>query len=138
MRIAYTELSWRYWAVTDLLLIAGLAGAMPAFYAAVALSLVQIVHFRLREGSVTAFPVQVRMVYTAILAIALLPAMHWLFWLPAAGTLALVLFSYCLLARFLSLMPWNRRAPLTWRLVWRTFTSPPVRGNILQGLPALP
>jgi hypothetical protein len=39
------------------------------------------------------------------------------------------------LARFLSLMPWNRRQSFTLSLLWRTFLSPPVRGNILQGLP---
>jgi len=95
------------------------------------------VHFRLREGSFAAFPVQVRLAYTAILLVALWTPMNWLFWIPAIGTPAQVLFGYCALARCLSLLPWNRREPLSRRLVWRTFAAKPVRGNILQGQPAV-
>ena len=134
--ILYRETGWRYWAASEVLLIVGLAGWYPAFLLALVLALVQIAHYRAREGSFTAFPVQVRMGYAAILLIALMPTLQWLFWLPAIGTLALLLFGYCLLARCLSLMPWNRREPFTWQLAWRTFATPPVRGSILQGLPA--
>jgi hypothetical protein len=35
----------------------------------------------------------------------------------------------------LSLMPWNRKEPLSASLIKRTFLAPPVKGNILQGLP---
>ena len=136
MMILYKETSWWYWAVTDLLLIVGLLGWPEAFYLAIALTVVQIVHFRRREGSFAAFPVQVRMVYAAILLAFLWPPLNLLYWWPFIGTFALVAFGYCFLARFMSLMPWNRREPLTWRLIRRTFFSAPVRGNILQGLPA--
>ena len=135
--ILYSELSWWYWAVTALLLIVGLAGRFEAFYLAAALSAAQVVHFRLREGGFRAFPVQVRVAYAAILLLALWKPMNWLFWIPAVGTSAQVLFGYCFLARCLSLLPWNRREPLSWRLVWRTFVSAPVRGNIMQGQPAM-
>ena len=136
MMILYKETSWWYWAVTDLLLIVGLMGWPEAFYLAIALTFVQILHFRRREGSFAAFPVQVRMVYAAILLAFLWPPLNLLYWWPVIGTFALVAFGYCFLARFMSLMPWNRREPLTWRLIRRTFFSAPVRGNILQGLPA--
>jgi hypothetical protein len=53
-----------------------------------------------------------------------------------AGTTVRVAFDYCLLARTLSLMPWNRRQPLTLALVWRTYATPPVKGSILQALAA--
>lgn len=132
------EISWWYWAVTAVLLIVGLAGWFEAFYVATGLSIVQVIHFRLRASSFAAFPVQVRVAYTAMLLIALWGPMNWLFWVPAIGTPAQVLFGYCTLARCLSLLPWNRREPLSWGLVWRTFVSPPVRGNVLQGLPAAP
>ncbi|MGH8456831.1 MAG: hypothetical protein ACRETE_07590 [Stenotrophobium sp.] len=135
--ILYKELSWWYWALTAMLLIVGLAGWFEAFHIAVALSAVQIVHFSLREGSFAAFPVQVRVVYTAILLAASWPPMNWLYWAPAIGTAAQVLFGYCFLARCLSLLPWNRREPICWRLVWRTFASPPVKGSVMQGLPAM-
>ena len=48
----------------------------------------------------------------------------------------MVLFGYCLLARVLSLFPWNRTEPFSMQLVLSTFFSAPVPGNILQGLPS--
>jgi len=134
--IDYKQISWWYWAVTSVLLVCGLAGWFEAFYLATALSAVQIVYFWLQEGDFRAFPVQVRMAYTGLLCLALWMPLNWLFWVPATGTLAQVLLGYCALARCLSLLPWNRSKPLTWRLVWRTFTAKPVKGSILQGLPA--
>lgn len=135
--IDYREFSWWYWAATDVLLFVGLAGHREAFILAIALSAVQIVHFRWLTGAFLAFPAQVRVAYTGLLLLALLPDMRWLFWIPAIGTAAQVLLGYCALARCLSLMPWNRHEPLTWRLVWRTFASRPVKGNVMQGLPAV-
>ena len=134
--IQYNEISWWYWAVTALLLIIGLTGHFEAFYLATTLSASQIAHFRLREGSYSAFPVQVRLAYTGLLLVSLWEPLNWLFWVPAIGTVAQVLFGYCTLARCLSLLPWNRLEPFSWRLVWRTFTAAPVQGSILQGLPA--
>jgi len=134
--ILYKELSWWYWAVTAALLIVGLAGRFEAFYLATALSALQLIHYRLREGSFAAFPVQVRAVYTCMLLLALWRPMNWLFWAPAIGTALQVLLGYCTLARCLSLLPWNRREPCSWRMVRRTFSAPPVKGNIMQGLPA--
>ena len=136
MMILYRHVSWWYWTITALLLITGLTGRLWGFYLATALNVVQVVHFYLREGSFISFPVQVRIAFTALLLLALWGPMNWLFWLPAIGTSAQVLFGYCPMARCLSLMPWNRREPISWRLAWRTFTSPPVKGNIMQGLPA--
>jgi len=135
--LRYREVDWRYWAVTSVLLSIGLAGRCEAFYLAAALSVLQVVHFRLREGNFTAYAVQVRVAYAAMLLLALWASMNWLFWVPAIGTPAQVLFGYCALARCLSLLPWNRREALSWPLVWRTFASPPVKGNIMQGLPAM-
>jgi hypothetical protein len=134
--ILYRELSWWYWAATAILLAIGLGGHFEAFYLAIALSAVQVVHFRWLTGGFAAFPTQVRIAYTGMLLVALAPHLHWLYWIPGIGTPAQVLFGYCTLARLLSLMPWNRSEPLSWRLVWRTFASRPVKGNVMQGLPA--
>ena len=51
--------------------------------------------------------------------------MRWLYWLPVVGTFALVIFGYCLLARVLSLLPWNLREPHSLGLWRRTFFSAP-------------
>jgi hypothetical protein len=135
--LLYREVSWWYWAVTTLLLFHGLAGNSEGFQLAIALSALQIVHFRLRENAFSAFPVQVRLAYTGMLIAFLWGPLNVLYWIPAIGTLAQVLFGYCTLARCLSLMPWNRSEPLSLGLLRRTFLSPPVRGSVLQGLPAL-
>ena len=74
--------------------------------------------------------------YLGLLVLAQWPPFYWVYWLQLAGTTAMVLFSYCLLARVLSLMPWNRHEPFSLKFFVRTFFSAPVRGNILQGLPA--
>lgn len=133
--IEYRSLSWWYWLVTVGLLTAGLAGWQTGFILAIGLTLFQLVHFGLREQSVTAFPVQVRFGYLLLLLIALPENLQWIYWIPTIGTWAQVLFGYCTMARTVSLLPWNRTEAFSVDLVKRTFFSRPVRGNILQGLP---
>ncbi len=130
------NISWLYWAVTDALLIAAVLGWEPGFAAAIGLNAVQAIHFMLRERGLTAFPVQVRVSYLGLLLAGQWEPLHFIYFIQIAGTTAMVLFDYCPLARFLSLMPWNRREPFSLDLLRRTVFSPPVRGNILQGLPA--
>jgi hypothetical protein len=132
------DLSWWYWAATATLLVAGIAGWPNAYLLATALGVVQIIHFRVRERRFTAFPVQVRLAYTCILILGAWTPLNVLHWLLSAGTLAQVFIGYCLLARCLSLIPGNRGAPLTWTLVWRTLTAPPVKGSIIQPMSTAP
>ena len=75
---------------------------------------------------------QVRAAYLVLLLLAGWPPFRWLLFLLLAGLLTRVVFDYCLLARLLSLMPWNRKRPLTLALVRATFLSRPVRGSILD------
>lgn len=134
--LMYREVSWWYWAVTTVLLFYGLAGNPEGFRLAIILSAIQVAHFRLREQAFSAFPVQVRVAYTAMLILFLWAPLNLLYWIPAIGTLAQVLFGYCTLARCLSLMPWNRNEALSADLLRRTFLSKPVKGSVMQGLPA--
>ena len=134
--VAYRDISWWYWAATVGLLTAGLAGWTTALALAIALTAVNAAHFWTREKALSAFPVQVRLTYLGILAVAYWEPIRPLYWVRFAGTWAMVLFGYCPLARLLSLMPWNRSEPMSLDLLRRTFMSPPVKGNILQGLPA--
>ncbi len=135
--IEYRSVSWWYWLITVGFLTAGLIGYSEGFLLAIALTLIQLVHFTAREGSVTAFPVQVRLGYLLLLLIALPAPLQWIYWIPTIGTWAQVLFGYCTMARMVSLLPWNRKEGFSFGLVKRTFLSPPVRGNVLQGLPPL-
>ncbi|MGD8843385.1 MAG: hypothetical protein PVJ83_07910 [Gammaproteobacteria bacterium] len=131
-----TSISWWYWAVTDVMLIAAVLGWREGFATAIAFNLVQALHFLAREQSLTSFPVQVRLSYLALLLAGQVEVLYFIYFVQIAGTTAMVSFDYCPLARLLSLMPWNRNQPLTADLLRRTVFSPPVRGNILQGLPA--
>ncbi len=132
----YRDITWWYWAATVPLLAAGLAGYDAGFMGAALLTAIQVVHFSYREGSATAFPVQVRIAYLGLLVLAQWHPFYWVYWLQLIGTTAMVLCGYCLLARVMSLLPWNRTEPFTLKLLARTFFSAPVPGNILQGLPA--
>lgn len=129
------KLAWWYWLATVCLLTAGVLGHSTAFLFAIALTAVQLLHYALRERRIGAFSVQVRAWYLALLLAALPEPLQWLYWLPTAGTWALVLFGYCGMARFVSLLPWNRRRPLSMKLVKATFLSPPVRGSLLEATP---
>jgi hypothetical protein len=123
--ILWNDWTWWAWLLTATLLAIGLAGYPQAFLAAISLTLLQTLVMLLREKSLAAFPVQLRLAYLALLAICYLPQMRWLYWLPTVGTFALVIFGYCLMARFLFLLPWNRHEPLSLNLLARTFFSRP-------------
>jgi hypothetical protein len=111
-------------------------GYSSGFYAAIGISLIQTVTYSYNEKSALAFPVQVRFAYTGLLILCQVPGLGWLYWVPTVGTLVLVLFGYCLMARILSLLPLNRTEPMSLDLVRRTFLTPPALGNVHHGLPA--
>lgn len=138
MMLMYRKLSWWYWLVTVVFLTAGVSGWVPGFYIAIALSAVQVIHFIIIEGSITAFPVQIRIAYLIWMVVALWEPLRFLYWIPVVGTWAMVLTGYCFLARCMSIMPWNLKEPVSAPLLKHTFLSPPVKGNILQGLPKDP
>jgi len=120
------ELVWWGWLLTAALLVTGLAGIPAGFVAALALLLVKTLFYWWKLGRVGAMGVQIRLSYTLVLALCFIPQLHWLFWLAAAGTVALLVFGYCLMGRTLSLLPWNRAEPLLLDLLRRTFLSAPV------------
>lgn len=124
--------SWWLWLLTGCALGACLAGWQPGLAVAVALTAVQVAHQGLRTRRLGSLPVQVRVVYLVLLLIAAWPPLRALLFLLFAGLLVRVVFDYCALARLLSLMPWNRKRPLTLALVRATFLSRPVRGSILD------
>lgn len=133
--IDYKELSWRYWFVTACLLTAGVAGYPSGFFLAIVVTVLQLMHFTIREGSMAAFPVQVRFWYLILLVVALPEPLRWIYWVPTVGTWAQLIFGYCTMARCVSLLPWNRVERFSFSLLTRTFFSRPVPGNIMHGLP---
>ena len=117
------DIGWWYWLATVALLGSGLTGWPPGIRLAMALCLIQILHVFRLVRDVTAFPLQVRMAYLMVLAAGLWAPLQWIHLIQLVGTTARVLVGYCLLARTLSLAPWNRRQPLTWAMLRRTFFS---------------
>ena len=131
----YKEVSWWFWLAAAALLSLGVSGWTSGFYAATVLAVFQLIYFAIKEGRFSAFPVQIRMAFLVVMIVPLWGPLRFLFWIPVIGIWVLVLTGYCFLARLLSLMPWNRSEPLSASLIKRTFLTPPVKGNILQGLP---
>jgi len=136
--IDYRQINWWYWFATACVLTVGMAGYQIGFVLAIGLALLQLIHFTLREQSLTAFTVQVRFWVLVYVLAAYPEPLQAAYWLPLVGTWARAIFGYCVMARTLSLMPWNRRAPFSGALLAKTYFSRPMRGNIMQGLPSLP
>ena len=123
--ILLDDWTWWAWTLTAILLTIGLLMHPVAFIAAMVVTVVQSMVMVVREKSVLAFPVQLRIAYLLLLMICFVPEMRWLYWLPTVGTFALVIFGYCLMARMLSLFPWNRQEAFSVDLLRRTFLSRP-------------
>ena len=134
--IEYRDIGWRYWLVTAVLLSFGVLGNPAGFILAIGLTIIQLIHYVIRERSITAFPIQVRFWYLMLLLVAWFEPLQWLYWIPTIGTWAQILFGYCTMARCVSLFPWNRNEPLSLDRVNKTFFSRPVRGSIKQGFSA--
>ena len=103
---------WWAWAITLVALALGLAGWRTGFEAAVAVSLAQCLWFAAARGA-TAFATQVRYVYFALAVIAYVDPTRILYALLAIGTLMVVLFDRCMIARVLAKAPWNAGVAVT-------------------------
>ena len=131
--IEYRDIGWWYWLVTACLLTIGVYGYPSSFMFAIGLTVLQLCHYVIRERDITAFPVQVRFWYLMLLIVALPEPLQLVYWIPTIGTWAQIIFGYCMMARFISLFPWNREESFSVALVKRTFLSRPVRGSVKQG-----
>ena len=121
-----------YWLAIALPSAAGLLLWPPALWLAMAVTLVNCIHYQWRTPGVTAFPMQVRIGFLGLLVLGQLPYLGWINWVQLAGITALITVGYCPLARILSLMPWNRTRPMSRKLFAAAIFSPPVTGSILK------
>ena len=136
LMIEYKDIGWWYWLPTACLLTFGVAGNPIGFTLAIGLTIFQLIHFAIRERSMTAFPVQVRFWYLVLLVIALPEPLQLIYWIPTIGTWAQLIFGYCTMARCVALLPWNNRERFSLTLLRKTFFSRPVRGSVQQGFAA--
>ena len=131
-RLEYKKESWWFWLVTVIFLSLGVLSA-PVFYkCAIFITIFQIVYFCSKLQVLTSFPIQVRVCYLCLLFIAQPEGLQWLYWIPTIGTWAQVLFGYCLMARIVSMLPWNREEKLSILHFKNTIFSRPVSGSIQQ------
>jgi hypothetical protein len=133
--IRLSDYTWWIWLSLACCLWAGLLVDPIYFFLAILISTIQTMVFWARESS-SSFPSQLRLAYLLLLVVLYVPPLRFLYWVPAIGTLILCFSGYCLLARCLSLLPWNRSSPLTLQEVARTFLVPPNLDATLQGKPA--
>jgi hypothetical protein len=112
------------WALALPMLGSKLAGWEPGLDAAMALIAVQAVLAVRRCGRLEAMAVQVRLVYLLLLIAGSAPALGLVHLLQFAAAAVNAAFGYCLLGRALSLLPWNREAPISASLLETTFLGP--------------
>ncbi len=119
-----------YWQLTALSLAAHFASWRWGLPLAAALTAVQVAHVLALRRSLRALDVQVRIGYLALLGVGTLPGAWPLHVVQFVGVNAVLVVDYCLLARLLTLLPWNRRLPLSAALVRRVLLMPPAPGAI--------
>lgn len=122
--------AWWYLLFTLAGIFYGLWVSPLGFAAAIVLCLVQVLHFGIEDKSFLSFSCQVRWVLAALLTLGLIDGWGWLYWVPAVGLTVRLTTNYCLMARLLSLVPWNTKEPFSAELVKRTLLSPPTRGRL--------
>jgi hypothetical protein len=119
-----------YWQATAAVLAGHFGGWDPGLHWAIALTATQAVQLTLTRRGWRALDVQVRWFYLGLLLLGTLPGMGWLQALLFAGLMARLVADYCLAARMLVLLPWNRTAPFSAALVRWVLLSPPAPGSI--------
>ncbi len=123
-------IAWWYLLATWALILSGLLVSAAGIFAAIALCFAQAVHFGIEDKSFLSFTCQVRYVMIAMLAAGLWEPLNGVYWIMVLGLTARLTVNYCLLARFMALMPWNRKQAFNRELFKRALFSPPTKGRI--------
>ena len=90
--------------------------------------------FRFR---LTAFPVQLRITYLIWIAVGTyVPHMVILMYITTIGLASNLFVGYCLLARMMYLLPWNREESFSFSLLKSVILTPPVPGRFKPASPA--
>ena len=104
----WQEPDWWFWPGTFVLILLGLFGWVEALAWAVLLNGVQVLYFMVRERSLVSFPVQVRVMFFAMMALAMVDPTRIFFAALAVGSAMVAFFDRCMIARVLVHAPWNR------------------------------
>ena len=107
-KINAKDASWWFWALTLAFIVIGLLGWVPGYYVVMFISAIQVIYFLSREGSLMAFPVQIRIVYFAFTLLGLWTTVRFPFFiLLLLGTIMVTFLGQCSIALMLKHMPWN-------------------------------
>jgi hypothetical protein len=87
-------------------------------------------YYLIRLRALRPFPVQLRLTYLVLLGAGTVPGLGGFHLILLAGTTVMVTTGYCLLGRTLSLLSYNRSAPLSRSLVQRVLLSPVGDGGL--------
>lgn len=105
------KIDWWFWAILLTFILIALFGWIPAYYAVMAISGIQVLYFAQRDGS-WAFTTQVRILYFVVTLPALWTIIRFpLFILLLLGTAMVTFTGRCVLALMLKQMPWNKHLP---------------------------
>lgn len=109
LKIDLNDLHWWFWFITLVFLIAAIAGWTEAYRIVIFISAIQVVYFLIREKSILAFPVQIRLVYFGFTLFGLWPAVRLIFFIILLlGTVMVTFWGKCSIALILKPMPWNK------------------------------
>jgi hypothetical protein len=125
-----------YWLAIALLLAVHFAGAASAMGLVLLTGVLQTLHALAAHRHWRHLTVQVRVVFLGLLLIGRMPGLWPLHLLQLVGTSALLVADYCLLARLLAMLPWNRRGPISVDFVRRMLLTPPAPGPITARVPS--
>ena len=109
--IEVNKVDWWFWFITFVLIIVALFGWVPAFFAVMGISGIQVVYFAKKDGN-RAFTTQVRLFYFLVTLLGFWAAIRFpLFLLLLIGTAMVTFTGRCILALILKRMPWNKELP---------------------------
>ncbi|MEN8194495.1 MAG: hypothetical protein ABFS12_16870 [Bacteroidota bacterium] len=103
------DISWWFWFVTFLFIVAALLGYENGYSTVIVISAIQVFYFWLKEKSFAAFPTQIRIVYFLYTLFGLWDEVRFiLFIILLIGTIMVTFFGRCSIALVLKNMPWNK------------------------------
>jgi len=109
LKIYASDIRWWFWAITLVFIIAAVTGWTPAYLVVIIISAAQLIFFLVQEKSLSAFPVQIRVVYFAFTLFGFWPEVRLIIYiLLLLGTVMVTFFGRCSIALVLKHMPWNR------------------------------
>ena len=135
LMLEYKSVAWWYWVASTTTLWLTVLNVYPAFPITLAIAVAQLLHFLVRDRGRASMTVQIRTGYLMVLLMTVPDFMSWFLWVPAIGTLGRVLFIYCIMARMLVLLPFNRREPLSMPFVQKAFFTPPRKATPIHSIP---